>query len=77
MRLWETKAKGNFQADVQEDFKHLTDAHGYLYKPEYSEEDLKCVEEEAAAAAAAERQAQPDSDDEEPESARAGVNWWC
>ena len=44
---------------------------GYLYEPEYSEEELRRIEEEAAAAAA--EQALPVA--EEPD--RAGVNWWC
>lgn len=54
------QAEANFQGDTQEDFKSLvqeTDPHDYLYEPEYSKDDQKCIEEqegeveEAAAAA--------------------------
>lgn len=60
------------QTDTQEDFDSLPqemEGHGSLYEPEYSEEDLKHMEEEeeeeAAPAAAAEKQAQPVGEDEE------------
>lgn len=43
---------------------------------EYSEGVVKHEEEEAPAAAA-EIQVQSVCKDEEPELARAGVNWWC
>ncbi|CAL8254644.1 unnamed protein product [Boreogadus saida] len=46
---------------------------GYLFEPEFSQEELREREEEDAAAAA--EQALPVAEDEEPE--RAGVNWWC
>lgn len=64
------KAKGNFQADAQEDFKDYcwkTGARGYLYERGYGEEDRKCLQEEceAAPAAAAERQAQSVGEDDD------------
>lgn len=65
--------EGTFQTDAQEDFKSLllkTGACGYVYKPEYSKEDLKGKEEESAAASEAERQAQPVG-----WGARAGSSW--
>lgn len=53
------------QTDTQEDFDSLPlemDGHGFLYEPEYCEEDLKRMEEEeeeedAAPAAAPKKQA--------------------
>ena len=54
------------------DFENLlldSDIQGYLYEPEYSQEELKQIEEEATAAAA--EQASPAAEDEEPE--RAGL----
>lgn len=48
-------AEGSFQAGTQKDFETLlleTGTRGYLYKMGYSEEDVKCIEEEEAAAAA-------------------------
>ena len=58
------------------DFENLlldSDIQGYLYEPEYSQEELRRIEEEANAAAA--EQALPVAVDEEPDC--AGVNWWC
>lgn len=43
-----------------------TGTHDYLYELEYSEEDLKHIEDEVAAVAAAERQALPVGKDEGP-----------
>ena len=42
-----------------------SDIQGYLYEPEYSQEELRQIEEEAAAAAA--QQALSVAQDEEPE----------
>ena len=55
-----------------------TDVRGYLYEPQYSDEQLRAMEEwEAAeaAAATAEADALPAAD-EEPAMARAGADWW-
>lgn len=66
------KAEGNLQADTREDFKSQLpemNERGFLFKPEYSEKDLRHVEEkeEAPAAGAAERQAHAVGGDEEPD----------
>lgn len=63
-------AEGSLQAGTQKDFETLllkTGTRGYLYKMEYSEEDVKCIEEEEeeAAAAAVKRQAWPVGKDED------------
>lgn len=52
-----------------------TDVPGYLYEPEYSDEQLRAMEDETAEAAAA-TDALPAAE-EEPAGARAGAIWWC
>ena len=56
-----------------------TDVRGYLFEPQYSDEQLRAMEEqEAAEAAATTAEADdPSAADEEPAMARAGANWWC
>lgn len=56
-----------------------TDVRGCLYEPQYSDEQLRPMEEQEAANAAA---ATPEADelpaaDEEPAVAGAGADWWC
>ncbi|XP_056449914.1 uncharacterized protein LOC130385435 [Gadus chalcogrammus] len=54
-----------------------SDVRGYLYEPQYSDEQLQLIEEpEAAAAATAEAEGLKVAD-EEPGMARAGADWWC
>ena len=68
-----------------EDVLVETDVRGYLYEPQYSDEQLRVMEEQEAAEAAtdtAEADALPAADhlpaaDEEPATARAGADWWC
>ncbi|CAL8398126.1 unnamed protein product [Boreogadus saida] len=56
-----------------------TDVRGYLYEPQYIDEQLRAMEEQEAAeavAATAEADDLPAAD-EEPSMARAGADWWC
>ncbi|CAL8397898.1 unnamed protein product [Boreogadus saida] len=55
-----------------------SDVRGYLYEPQYSDEQLKLLggQEGAAAAATAEADDLPVAD-EAPGMARAGADWWC
>ena len=55
------------------------DVRGYLYEPQYSDEQLRAMAVQGvaeAAAATAEADDLP-SADEEPAMARAGADWWC
>ncbi|KAG5274854.1 hypothetical protein AALO_G00140890 [Alosa alosa] len=61
----------NFEEDMVE-----KDVRGYLYEPQYSDEQLRAMEEQEAAEAAATTADLPAAD-EEPAMARAGANWWC
>ncbi|CAL8300326.1 unnamed protein product [Merluccius merluccius] len=56
-----------------------TDVRGYLYEPQYSDEQLRAMEEQEAAEAAAATAETDDlpAADEEPAMARAGADWWC
>ena len=56
-----------------------TDVRGYLYEPQYIDEQLRAMEEQEAAeavAATAEADDLPAAD-EEPSMPRAGADWWC
>ncbi|KAK2905457.1 hypothetical protein Q8A67_007256 [Cirrhinus molitorella] len=77
-------AEGNFEVETAEgDFKELlreSDVRGNLYEPQYSDEQLRMMEEQEAvraAAAAAEEQDLLGGQEEEPGQTRAGVDWWC
>ena len=69
----QTTAEANLQWETAEvDSENLlldSDIQGYLYEPEYSQEELRQIEEEAAVAVA--EQALLVAEDEEPE--RTGV----
>ncbi|XP_055025174.2 uncharacterized protein [Misgurnus anguillicaudatus] len=71
-------AEGN-QNDMEEgDFETVvleSDVRGYLFEPQYSEEQLRQMEEQEAAAVAA-AVALPVAG-EELGLTRAGRNWWC
>ncbi|CAL8338889.1 unnamed protein product [Boreogadus saida] len=56
-----------------------TNVRGYLYEPQYSDEQLRAMEEQEAAEAAAATAEADDlpASDEEPAMARAGADWWC
>ena len=56
-----------------------TDVRGYLYEPQYSDEQLRAMEEQEAAEAAVATAEADDlpAADEEPTMARAGADWWC
>ena len=56
-----------------------TDVRGYLYEPQYSDEQLRAMEEQelAEAAAATAEAGDLPATDEEPAMARAGADWWC
>lgn len=51
----------------------------YLYEPQYSDEQLRMMEEQEAvgAASAAEEQDLLGGQEEEPGQTRAGADWWC
>ncbi|XP_051992948.1 uncharacterized protein LOC127651242 isoform X2 [Xyrauchen texanus] len=75
-------AEESFEVMTEGDFKDLlceSDARGYLYEPQYSDEQLREMEEQeaAGAAAAAGEQDLLGGQEEEPGQTRAGVNWWC
>ena len=56
-----------------------TDVRGYLYEPQYSDEQLRAMEVQGvaeAAAATAKADGMPAAD-KEPAKARAGADWWC
>ena len=58
------------QETAEVDFENIlldSDIQGYLYEPQYSQEEQRQMEEAAAAAAA--EQALPVSEDEEPQRA--------
>ena len=72
-------AEGSLSDMEDKDFEDLilgSDVRGYLYEPQYSDEQLKLLEETAAAAATAEAEDLPVAE-EEPGMARAGADWWC
>ena len=54
-----------------------SDFRGYLYEPQYSDEQLQLIEEQEAAAAATAEAEGLTVADEEPGMARAGADWWC
>ncbi|CAL8342984.1 unnamed protein product [Merluccius merluccius] len=56
-----------------------TGVRGYLYEPQYSDEQLRAMEEQEAAEAAAATAEAGDlpAVDEEPAMARARADWWC
>ncbi|XP_055050357.1 uncharacterized protein [Misgurnus anguillicaudatus] len=72
-----------FEVEVAEvDFEELlreSDVRGYLYEPQYSNEQLRMMEEQEAveAAAAPDEQDLLGGQEEEPEQARVGSDWWC
>ena len=70
-----TMAEANLQWETAKvDFENLlldSDNQGYQYEPEYSQEELTQIEEEAGAAAT--EQALPVAEDEEPERADCSV----
>ncbi|KAK0145203.1 hypothetical protein N1851_015908 [Merluccius polli] len=53
-----------------------TGVRGYLYEPQYSDEQLRAMEEQEAAEAAAAATAELPAADEEPAMARARADWW-
>ncbi|CAL8304509.1 unnamed protein product [Arctogadus glacialis] len=60
-----------------DDLMQESDVRGYLYKPQYSDEQLQLIEEQEAAAAATAKAEGLKVADEEPGMARAGADWWC
>ncbi|XDV17632.1 hypothetical protein PO909_023464 [Leuciscus waleckii] len=67
---------------AEEDFEDLlreSDVRGYLYEPQYSDEQLRMMEEQevVGAAAAAEEQDLLGGQEEEPGQTRAGADCWC
>ena len=73
-------AEGNGSDLEDRDFDDLmleSDVRGYLYEPQYSDEQLQLIEEQEAAAAATAEAEGLKVADEEPGMARAGADWWC
>ncbi|KAK0134322.1 hypothetical protein N1851_030115 [Merluccius polli] len=72
------------RSDMEDgDFEELmleSDVRGYLYEPQYSDEQLRPIDEQEAAMAAAAATAEAEDlpvVDEEPGIAQAKVDWWC